>query len=38
MKDNDTLKRFGEYSVKLAELLKEGQRLDTDELIFIEKH
>lgn len=38
MKDNDTLKRFGEYSVKLAELLKEGQRLDTDELIFIENH
>ena len=38
MKDNDTLKRFGEYSVKLAKLLKEGPRLDTDELIFIENH
>lgn len=38
MKDNDILQRFGEYSIKLAELLKEGRRLDTDELIFIENH
>lgn len=38
MKDNDILKPFGEYSVKLAEILKEGYRLDLEELIFIENH
>ena len=38
MKDNDVLQRFGEYTVKLAGLLKEGHRPDSDERIFIENN
>ena len=38
MKDGDTLKRFGAYSVKLAELLREGHRIDSDDTTFIENH
>lgn len=38
MKDGDMLKRFGAYSLKLAELLRAGARLDSDEMIFIENH
>jgi hypothetical protein len=33
-----TLKRFGQYSVRLAELLKEGTRLSADEQMFLENH
>jgi hypothetical protein len=32
------LKRFGEYSVKLAEQLREGQVLSTEERISLENH
>jgi hypothetical protein len=33
-----TLKRFGRYSVQLAQLLKEGTRLSADEQMFLENH
>lgn len=32
------LQRYGEYSMKLARLLKEGAKLDVDEQTFIENH
>jgi len=35
---NDILKLYGQYSVALAERLKEGQRLNNEEQMFIENH
>ena len=35
---NDVLKRYGQYSIALAQRLKEGQQLTTEEQMFIENH
>ncbi len=35
-RNNDILKRYGEYSVKVAELIKEGGRLNTDDEMTVE--
>jgi hypothetical protein len=32
------LKRYGQYCVKLAALLKEGRRLSSEEQMYIENH
>lgn len=32
------LERYGVYSVKLAELLKDGRKLSAEEQMFIENH
>jgi hypothetical protein len=32
------LKSYGEYSVKLAQLLRDGEKLHMDDQIFIENH
>ena len=32
------LKRYGEYSVKLAQLLKEGGRFNAEDLMYLENH
>ncbi|HEU4683937.1 MAG TPA: hypothetical protein VFS39_05495 [Nitrospira sp.] len=32
------VKQYGEYSIKLAELLKEDETVDLEEQIFIENH
>ena len=34
----DILKLYGQYSVALAQRLKEGQRLNSEEQMFIENH
>ncbi len=35
-RNNDVLKRYGEYSVKVAELIKEGGRLNSDDEMAVE--
>ena len=35
-RNNDILKRYGEYSVKVAELIKEGGRLNTEDEMTVE--
>ena len=35
---HDVLKRYGQYSVELAQQLKDGATLNTDELIYLENH
>jgi len=35
-RNNDVLKRYGEYSVKVAELIKEGGRLNSDDEMTVE--
>ncbi|HKU53317.1 MAG TPA: hypothetical protein VJQ25_12655 [Nitrospira sp.] len=35
---NDVLKLYGQYSIALAQRLKEGQQLTTEEQMFIENH
>ncbi len=37
-KKNQTLTSFGKSSLALAKLLKEGEKLDTDDQTFIENH
>lgn len=32
------IKHYGQYSLKLAELLKEGEKLNLEEQVFIENH
>ncbi len=34
----DVLKLYGQYSIALAQRLKEGQQLTTEEQMFIENH
>lgn len=35
---NDLLKLYGQYSIALAQRLKEGQQLNSEEQMFIENH
>lgn len=35
---NEILKRYGQYSIELAQQLKNGATLNTDELIYLENH
>lgn len=35
---NDLLKLYGQYSIALAQRLKEGQPLNSEEQMFIENH
>ena len=35
-RNNDVLKRYGKYSMKVAELIKEGGRLSSDDEMAVE--
>jgi hypothetical protein len=37
-KNNEILKLYGQYSIELAQRLKDGATLDAEEQMFIENH